>query len=199
VLLGAAQGAEQVVSQGGDNTAAWLAFLGAMIVAAIAAGTAQWRLRAQLKHDRRMRDLDELRRFLDECARAASAASEAFLRVASHSPLVPRPRWWAPWRTAEERSLSEREETFWKLNERVSPLYQQLVLRVGEEHNIAKAFLAVQAALTVEAISLSEGVETTDPASDERVEAMNEAISNLREAYYGFLETARQTVGVDLA
>lgn len=38
---------EQVV----DHTPAWLAFVGAVIVALLAAGTATWRQRVEMRHD----------------------------------------------------------------------------------------------------------------------------------------------------
>jgi hypothetical protein len=198
VLVGAAQGAEQVASQGGNHTAAWLAFVGAIIVATIAAGTAQWRLRTQLNHDRHLRDLDELRTFLDECSRAVSTATEALARVLSQAPFVPRSRWWRPWSNAEEKVMVERLTTFWEANELISPLYQQLVLRVGVEHDLAKAFLAVHAALTTKPIELSAAVGATERGSDDRAEALDEVMSSVREAHYGFLESARRSVGVDL-
>lgn len=48
-----------------DHTIAWLTFVGALIVAIIAAGMAQWRLRVQLRHDREFADLQDLREVLE--------------------------------------------------------------------------------------------------------------------------------------
>jgi hypothetical protein len=64
-----AQAAQQV-----DHTAAWLAFFGVLAVAIIAAATAQWRQWAEHKHDRSMRDLDDLRIVLDHGYDAADRA-----------------------------------------------------------------------------------------------------------------------------
>jgi hypothetical protein len=63
IFAAAAQAADS-----SDNTAAWLTFVGAILVAALAAFTAQIRLRAQLKHDRELRDVEHLRSVLDEAA-----------------------------------------------------------------------------------------------------------------------------------
>lgn len=64
-----AQAVQQV-----DHTAAWLAFFGVLAVAIIAAATAQWRQWAEHKHDRAMRDLDDLRIVLDHGYDAADGA-----------------------------------------------------------------------------------------------------------------------------
>jgi hypothetical protein len=64
-----AQAAQQV-----DHTAAWLAFFGVLGVAIIAAATAQWRQWAEHKHDRAMRDLDDLRIVLDHGYDAADGS-----------------------------------------------------------------------------------------------------------------------------
>jgi hypothetical protein len=70
-----------VLEQGGDDTAAWLAFVGALIVASLAAGTAQVRLRRQLRHDRELRDLEELRSLLDDCAQVIARAAAALIHI----------------------------------------------------------------------------------------------------------------------
>ncbi len=54
------------VRQAADNTAAELAFVGAIVVAMIAAVTAQRRLQAQLDHDRRLADLADLRAVVEK-------------------------------------------------------------------------------------------------------------------------------------
>ena len=68
-----AQAVQQV-----DHTAAWLAFIGVLAVAIIAAATAQWRQRAEHKHARAMRDLDDLRIALDHGYDAADEALRSF-------------------------------------------------------------------------------------------------------------------------
>ena len=56
-----AAGQTVILREPADHTAAWLAFVGAVLVALIAAGTAQWRLRRQLSDEaKRLKDqLDE--------------------------------------------------------------------------------------------------------------------------------------------
>ena len=68
VALTLAQAVEHRPAGAADNTIAWLTFVGALLVATIAAATAQWRLRLQLRHDRELHDLGELREVLDEAA-----------------------------------------------------------------------------------------------------------------------------------
>jgi hypothetical protein len=80
----------QFTQQAADHTPAWLAFVGALAVAVIAAATAQWRLYAQLRHDRELKDLDELRELLDECAVTAGTASQALGLYAGMGMEVPR-------------------------------------------------------------------------------------------------------------
>jgi hypothetical protein len=78
------------VASSSEQTGPILAFAGALTVALITALTAQRRLRSQLaaeegrlasqlRHDRTLRDLDELRSLLDEAAVAAASAMKAFL------------------------------------------------------------------------------------------------------------------------
>lgn len=70
------------VKEAPDHTAAWLAFIGAMAVALLAAATAQWRLRVQLRHEREMADLHDLRevleRYLSRVDRFCEVLSDAF-------------------------------------------------------------------------------------------------------------------------
>lgn len=53
---------------------AWLAFSAAVLAALIAAFLADWRQRRQLKHDRQLKDLAELRSVLDEATTAMEGA-----------------------------------------------------------------------------------------------------------------------------
>jgi hypothetical protein len=82
----------QALANPPDHTAAWLAFVGALLVAIIAAGTAQWRqavalkaererLDDQLRHDRELKDLEELRVVLDAAGAKMGQLFESFKRV----------------------------------------------------------------------------------------------------------------------
>lgn len=62
-----AQSAQQLAAPV-DHLPVWLTFIGAITVAIIAAGTAQWRLREQLRHNREMADRAELRVLLSEAS-----------------------------------------------------------------------------------------------------------------------------------
>lgn len=67
---------EPCLSRRPDHTAAWLTFIGALAVALIAAGTAQWRLRTQLRHDRGLSDLQDLREVLQHYLKSVNQACE---------------------------------------------------------------------------------------------------------------------------
>src|SRR4051794_38322231 len=92
----------QVAQSSIGSTAAWLAFAGAVLVAAIAAVTAQWRQRTQLRHDRTLADLAELRAVLDAAAEAtfvvteklgvALGAAQEWEGADSRAPRDPRPK-----------------------------------------------------------------------------------------------------------
>lgn len=79
-----------IAAQVVDHTPAWLAFVGAIAVSIIAAATAQWRQRAQLRHDRELKDLDELRILLDECAQVIAVASLLFVKFVNQAYVVER-------------------------------------------------------------------------------------------------------------
>jgi hypothetical protein len=72
------------VKEAADNTAAWLAFVGAIVVALIAAGTAQWRLRAQLDHDRRLSDLGDLRTVVERYVQIANQMDDEMRQLRSN-------------------------------------------------------------------------------------------------------------------
>lgn len=60
--------AQQATQTGMSLTAVWIAAGVALLGALVAAGTAQWRQRLELRHDRELADLTELRQVLDEAA-----------------------------------------------------------------------------------------------------------------------------------
>jgi hypothetical protein len=49
---------QDVAQQAVDHTPAWLTFIGALLVAVLAAGTAQWRQHVQLRHDRELKQIE---------------------------------------------------------------------------------------------------------------------------------------------
>lgn len=194
---------------------AWLAFIGALLVALIAAGTAQWRQRKQLAHDRELRDLEELRDLLDECARMAGDASQLLLFMLSRSRSLPRVD--SPIDAAARgRPLLLRElgvnleiardayastdadfraleDAFYKTASPVFGLYQRIVLRLGRESNISTAFLELQ--LQWVALGISALLAETDANSEDRDIGIAQIQAELHSAHFGFLEAARHQVG----
>ena len=188
-----------------------------MIVALLAAATAQWRQRGQLRHDRELRDLEELRALLDECAQAAGAASQAFLpwmtALAHTNPR--RPRGWRrlllhglrrPRLVAlsddvtleiEDDEISElgvRERGFTAATEPIFALYQRVILRLGAEHPVTEAFATVQRVYAAYVAS-TDDIEEKELGSPERWEAVQEAQRLVRAAHFGFLEACQSFVG----
>jgi hypothetical protein len=207
----------RLVEEAVDHTAEWLTFVGALIVAFVAAATAQWRQRGQLRHDRELRDLEELRALLDECAQAGGAASQAFLQWTNALAYMDpgrRRRWRSPllrrWRRSqlialsedvtveitdanEVTDLAEREREFTAAAEPIFALYQRVVLRLGLEHPATEAFLAVQGVYAVYLAS-TDDIEDKELGSRERWDAVREAQGHVRAAHFGFLEACQRLV-----
>jgi hypothetical protein len=175
-----------------------ISVLGAIIVATIAAVTAQVRLNKQLAHDRELRDLDELRALLDECAQAAGRTIRAYVKYgwfvrpddlptdSEADPLtgqVPRPQ-----------SAAELVETFTVENEPIFSLYQRVVLRLGAEHPISRAFLTVQGVASMALMVMEEDADPKE-ATDDDWEEWEGVLWSLREAHFRFLEASRRLVG----
>lgn len=203
-----------VVPRSSDSTAAWLAFSGAMAVALIAAGTAQWRLHKQLSHDRELRDLDEVRRLLDDCAIAAALASQALIKLSTRALSArtwPRDSlvrsWWDRRRRdrnsgavdqGQSISLSEADAAFWPLLEPTFGLYQRMVLRMGEADPVVRSFLRVQEQLTTGPTAVKSAVRETAAESAERVEKIDRVLNEARAAHFDFLKASRGRAGVKL-
>ena len=203
----------EVVQRTDGDTAAWLAFSGAIIVALIASATAQWRLREQLSHDRELRDLDELRLLLDECAVSVALANQALIRLMTRAYLAqtwPRESrlrsWWGRRRGKRAGeiemtgggSLRDSYSAFWPLNEPIFGLYQRLVLRVGEPDPLARALLAIQERLSTGPMAVEGVVRETELGSEERTEQLDAILDEARNAHFAFLKESQRRAGVKL-
>jgi hypothetical protein len=85
------------------------------------------------------------------------------------------------------------EDSFYKAAAPVFGLYQRIVMRLGEEHEISSAYLDLQfqwAALGVRAL-LAE----TDPDSDERDAGVELILGEAQAAQFAFLRAARLKIG----
>lgn len=137
-----AAGQTVILREPADHTAAWLAFIGAVLVALIAAGTAQWRLRrqlsdeakrlgSQLDHDRHMADVADLRRVLkralDVYERRRQLVEQMHLK-ATGSPIRTRPM--EELQQAVDATFDVQQSTTNSLRIRLGlddPLYQAVV------------------------------------------------------------------------
>jgi hypothetical protein len=200
---------------GSDQTPALLTFIGALTIALVAAGTAQWRQRVQLRHDRELRDLEELRALLDECARMAGTTNQLLLYLLNRSRSLPRtpspvdevirgrPMLLRELGVAinvvdddyssKDPTYKALEDSFYKAAAPVFGLYQRIVMRLGEDHEISLAYLDLQfqwAALGVRAL-LAE----TDPDSDERDAGIEMIRREAQVAQFAFLHAAQLKIG----
>jgi hypothetical protein len=171
-------------ASGDDNTAAWLAFAGAILVALIAAVTAQRRLHVQLAHDRELGDLAELRKILDE----AAATTWTFLEKGADVYITS-----VDWFESEPGSEAEDTSARAALAAR-SIAYRvlwptdatqgRLVLRLGDDHEVTQAFARWRAVARHYLKPLG-----TRPA--ERPTPGDEWSQQLKEARHTFIEKAK--------
>jgi len=111
-----------------DHTDAWIAGVVAVLVALLAAGTAQWRLHVQLNHGRQMADLSDLRGLLEELL---SLYNEREALVDSDFQFIGEPD-----AEADER-----------LRGRISAWANRLIVRLGADDPLVLAHGRVAAAL----------------------------------------------------
>lgn len=197
------------------QTAAFLTFIGALVLALVAAGTAQWRQRVQLRHDREIRDLEELRSLLDECARMAGTTNQLLIFLLNRSRSIPR----TPSRieaASEGRPLLLRElgvsvtisdqdysskdpdfraleDAFYKAAAPVFGLYQRIVMRLGAEHDISRSYLELQ--LQWVGLGISALLAETGAKSSERDAGIEMIKAEVRDAHFSFLQSARLKIG----
>ncbi|MGH2941383.1 MAG: hypothetical protein ACRDLN_01215 [Solirubrobacteraceae bacterium] len=142
MLLAQAQTVAQATQQAAnsvDHLPVWLTFIGAIIVAVIAAGTAQWRLHEQLRHDRGMADLAELRVLLSEASVDLREAEG--LRGVAASALLTHGQW------VRERS-PETVKVVQEGGRRVTLQSERIGLLVGDDHPVAIAHREVVGFIT---------------------------------------------------
>lgn len=204
-----------LATSGADQTPVFLTFIGALVLALVAAGTAQWRQRVQLRHDREIRDLEELRSLLDECARMAGTTNQLLLFMLNRSRSLPRTS--SPVDgAARGRPLLLRElgvsidvvdddysskdsdyraleDAFYKAAAPVFGLYQRIVMRLGETHEISRAYLELQFQWV--ALGISALLAETDPDSAERDAGIEMIKSEARTAQFSFLHASRLKIG----
>jgi hypothetical protein len=204
-----------VGSSTSDQTPAVLTFIGALILAIVAAGTAQWRQRVQLRYDREIRDLEELRTLLDECARMAGTTNQLLIFLLNRSRAIPRTpspieagsqgrplllREMGVEVTISDHDYSSEdpvfralEDAFYKAAAPVFGLYQRIVMRLGEEHDISRAYLELQ--LQWVGLGISALLAETSADSPERDAGIDMIMAEVRAAHFAFLDSARLKIG----
>jgi len=118
-----------------DYTPAYIAAVVAVVVTAITAWTAQVRLRAQLRHDRELHDVGELRSVVDE------AAGLTYVALDKISDAIEAAEEWANSGSAvpEKRARAARHEACvatWPME----GMAARLVLRLTAEHRVYLSF-----------------------------------------------------------
>ena len=125
-----------------------LTVLGAAAIAAFTGGLTAWttnrrqakqleherqRVERELEHDRWMRTADELRSFLDQAA--------TVLADVQHHATVVLGRAAVPEQVANVERIAEAVEAYHDEVPRLGPMYQRLCLRVGADHDVARAYM----------------------------------------------------------
>lgn len=192
-----------------DHTPAWLAFTGALAVAILAAATAQWRQRVEIRHDRHMHDLGELRTLLDECAQVSAASSESLLQF---SNLLAHSRLGEPADDSADavrqivvdddttvdvngpfRSVDDASAAVLTSARPIFGLYQRVLLRLGQNHSVSLALLELQGIYNVAPLTATEidGLPLGRPERLKQVEAWQ---AGAREAHFTFLAACHYLV-----
>ncbi len=116
-----------------DYTPAYIAAVVAVLVTAITAWTAQLRLRAQLRHDRELHDVGELRTVVDE------AAGLTYVALDKISDAIVAAEEWAHAETKADAAALARHEAFvatWPME----GMAARLALRLTEQHLVYVSF-----------------------------------------------------------
>jgi hypothetical protein len=156
--------------------------LGVPVIAALWARANQ---REQLRHDRQTRDLEELRKLLDEAAGLLGEARFAEVRVTTAAG------WDRGFATSDEGKLTakaiesqrERIETRADVSHRVSTMGDRIAMRLGRDVPAAVAWRATEAVLT----SLSN-------VTDHDHENWKTAAAGLGPARIAFMDEANKLV-----
>jgi hypothetical protein len=179
------------VASSSDQTGPILAFAGALTVALITAVTAQRRLRSQLaaeegrlasqlRHDRTLRDLDELRSLLDEAAVGAASAMSAFLDLSVKAQLVSDPADL----DAGKRDLESAQEPMFVM-------YQRMLIRIRSDDATDAYFATVKLLYPARILD----VFNESAPGDERSRRLAERRTEVSVSYGKFLERAERLVG----
>jgi hypothetical protein len=166
-----------------NNTAAWIALAGVIVVALIAAVTAQWRLHVQLdredkrlsmqlSHDRAQSELADLRTVLEEALSAAARANFSVGQAWVRGEVSPD--------STDALSCAQMQ-------------LDRLQIRLGRDHPIVNEYVQ----MTDSMFALQRRPRPSSPTGDIPATAMN--TPELRawgQAYHQYVALARDRVGV---
>ena len=181
-----------------DDTGPILAFVGAVLVALIAAFTAgrrqkraleaeAGRLAQQLDHDREMADLADARALFDEAVVALHHADE--IRQQAREALIAHGYW-----TAERAPEASKDAA--TVATELGPIRERIAVRFGDDHDAVRGIEAVQGALREVADLLSTRKDDADVT--EGWEAIQEAAKRFQETRENFVRIAVRAAGVRL-
>ncbi|HEU4393328.1 MAG TPA: hypothetical protein VFR04_06805 [Solirubrobacterales bacterium] len=171
----------------------------AVIAAGLAAWTANRRIDKQLTHDRKMRDLDEMRGVIDEANGAVTESISAILHLRSRTPVIGYEQ--EKGETiegflADEEAVRIRREAAEDAHDKtfaVAPEHGRLRLRFGADHPVPQSYMANR-----------DGLVTLIQAVDVLPENWTEETSQIVEGHLGrsgqlnaeFIERCRELVRV---
>lgn len=178
-----------------DHTSAILAFIGALLVALIAAATAgrrqmreldgaDRRLREQLAHDRAVAELAHLRDLLDEAAALYEASLEPIFSLGFHAEAFD---------PEDKEHFADALETAVRAQVKVSGMLRRLQLRFDGEHDVVRSYDTIREAL-YQAIKTADTVTDGDPPSQELADAIDARLDEARRGFAGFCIASRRLI-----
>jgi hypothetical protein len=181
-----------------DHLAIWLGATVAVFVAVLAAATAQWRqhrelnaarhrLAQQLRHDRHLHDLAEVRALLDEIVAHITTVMDAARHLEMVVEyMVPKPQ------PSQQESGRKAAVAAWQAFEPLRGDWDRLALRVGDQHPVAQGLAELRGTLHT---ALAVPGHATGPFDDEQRNSMTGAMDAARHSAASFIEQAHRAPG----
>jgi hypothetical protein len=177
-----------------DHLAAWLTFAGVLLVAVIAAFTAQWRLRVQLRHERELADLSRLRQVLDEAAAAVEAAVEPTQLLIGRAHRYNPADQDAAAARADMKALCDEVHEAVRV---IAVFFRRLALLMGRSDPLTLRLGSVQREfLDLQLEPPLEIAIANDIGSDQRHELLAAQLAGIRTVQFGFLDLAQKRAGI---
>ena len=160
--------------------AVWLTFAGAILVALIAAATAEARLRKQLTHERQLADLAELRAVLDSAAIAVWRIMEAYSNCTStlqwlHNEGLTRDHAGPDGKPVDAHRQATYEALF-----RLDELVMRLAIRIGSDTSLVAAIHAFRERV-IEAVEAAGNLDPTKDDPEVMLDEPRRALADARD------------------